>query len=88
MVDWSIVPLTGGFSGSHVYHVTGTAVSHSKAVSWAVVLKVLRADPLHGDPADWAYWRREALLYTSGLLDDLPGGLRTPLFPRRRRVNR
>ncbi len=29
VVDWSIVPLTGGFSGSHVYHVTGTAVSHS-----------------------------------------------------------
>ena len=77
-VDWGIVPLTGGFSGSHVYRVTGTAVSQSEPVSWAVVLKVLYTDPLHDDPVGWAYWRREALLYTSGLLDDLPGGLRAP----------
>ena len=78
VANWSIVPLSGGFSGSHVYHVTGTAMSQSGAAPWAVVLKVLRADPLHDVPAGWAYWRREALVYASGHLDHLEGGLRAP----------
>jgi hypothetical protein len=29
-------------------------------------------------PAHWNYWRREALVYTSGLLDALPDGLAAP----------
>ncbi len=32
----------------------------------------------HEERKQYTYWRREALLYTSGLLDDLPGGLRAP----------
>jgi hypothetical protein len=51
----------------------------------SAVLKVVgrRADghsrwPAADDPAHPYYWRREALAYTSGLLDRLRGGLRAP----------
>jgi hypothetical protein len=42
------------------------------------VLKVLERNPDHDHPDDWYYWKREALLYASGILDNLPAGLRAP----------
>lgn len=39
---------------------------------WNVVLKVLARTAGQDDPARIEYWRRELLLYRSGLLDDLP----------------
>ncbi len=51
----------------------------------SAVLKVIghsasgHAHWLSGDEPDhWLYWQREALAYRSGMLDDLPGGLRAP----------
>ena len=76
--DKEIIPLTGGFSGAHVYRLAGTAQADGGSVPWALVLKVLHADLARDDPAGWDYWKREALLYASGLLDELPGGLRAP----------
>jgi hypothetical protein len=39
---------------------------------------VLAPAPGRADPAHPRYWKREPLLYRSGLLGDLPGGLRAP----------
>jgi hypothetical protein len=63
----------GGFG---VYRVSGHARTGVPVVPWAVVLKTTHRLPDHDDPDDWNYWKREALLYASGLLDDLPPGLR------------
>lgn len=70
---------TGG-----VYRVTGTADDHGVARSWALVVKVLsplaagNVPAVTEDIAHPLYWKREALAYQSGLLDDLPTGMRAP----------
>lgn len=55
-----------------LYRVSGSARSQDRVLDWSVVLKVFTA-PLESaldDPAQPFYWRREALAYQSGLLDD------------------
>ena len=75
-----------------LYHVAGHADDRGRRVSWTAFVKVLSAsgaaDADSGsmgwnfrpsdEPTHWNYWKREALVYTSGLLDDLPPGLRAP----------
>ncbi len=92
--DWTITPagyklineVTAG-----LYRVAGTARDGDMPVPWSIFLKVLRAssgDGAHGSPSGgftpsdepqhWNYWKREALLYASGLLDDLAPDLVAP----------
>ncbi|HEY3078750.1 MAG TPA: hypothetical protein VGM69_02470 [Chloroflexota bacterium] len=77
---WEVAPLHGGVGAltgeSRVYRVTGTAVVGTAEQPWTVVLKVLAPVAGQDDPAHSRYWKREPLLYGSGLLDDLPAGLR------------
>jgi hypothetical protein len=51
-------------------------------LAWSLVLKVISlgaSDVSHASPDESheLYWKREALAYQSGLLDDLPGGITT-----------
>lgn len=70
---YRVSPLRGGPAGSglatELYLVSGA--------TWRVVLKLCAPAPDQDDPAGTRYWRREPLLYGSGLLDDL-AGLRAP----------
>jgi hypothetical protein len=81
---WDAVPLRGGSGAgslggeSALYALTGTARVGAAERPWSAVLKVLAPAPDRDDPADARYWKREPLLYRSGLLEDLPGGLRAP----------
>ena len=86
---WETIPLvhrvinrvTGG-----VYRVRGFAHGGEQSFSWSLVLKILH-HPEH-DPASqfnpseelghWNYWRREALVYESDLLNSLPITLAAP----------
>ncbi len=74
-----------------VYRVTGTATDAGREAPWGAVLKTYHtpADrPLpdgttvareHADDEGTShYWKREALAYASGLLEDLPGGIAAP----------
>lgn len=69
-----------------LYRVSGTARVGGLAQPWSVFLKLLRHLPPAADsnfnpsddPAHWNYWRREALVYQSGLLEHLPPGLAAP----------
>jgi hypothetical protein len=45
---------------------------------WRVVLKVLAPSSVQDNPTHIYYWKREPLLYRSGLLDSLTAGLRAP----------
>jgi len=58
--------------------LTGTARVGAAERPWSAVLKVVAPAAGQDDPADGLYWRREALLYGSGLLDDLPGRVCAP----------
>ena len=77
--EWHVecihLPVNAGTCG--VYRVTGSAQLQDRAVPWSMILKVAQlADGVQAssdDPAHWNYWKREMLLYESGLLDDLPG---------------
>ena len=69
-----------------LYRVGGAARAGGEPRAWTVFLKELRHLPPDAgssfnpsdDPAHWNYWRREALVYQSGLLDGLPPELAAP----------
>lgn len=79
---WDAVALKGGTdpqSGARsLFLLKGTASVGSVKRPWRVVLKVLARGAGHADPAHVDHWEREALIYGSGLLDDLPPGLCAP----------
>ncbi|QLE39633.1 hypothetical protein FD723_03425 [Nostoc sp. C052] len=66
--------------------ITGIANNGSEQLSWSVILKILHLQPKNAgsifnssqDPTHWNYWQREALIYTSGILDNLTGDLVAP----------
>src|SRR5258708_23089047 len=82
MSDWT-GPATSG-----VYRLAGTGRDQDREVEWSLILKVLSLKVLSPTPEGRTpasceqghvlYWKREALVYQSDLLDDLPGGVRGP----------
>ncbi|HEY0069045.1 MAG TPA: hypothetical protein VGE04_03660, partial [Chloroflexia bacterium] len=83
--DWrvEVVEASMGAATGGVYRVAGNAMCGGAKASWSVILKVVSAGAPGGhndfrDEAHPLYWKREALAYASGLLDDLPGGIRAP----------
>lgn len=78
MSDWT------GAATSGVYRVSGTGRDQGQEVEWSLILKAISRTPAGKAPAGSEqehvlYWKREALVYQSDLLDDLPGGLRGPV---------
>lgn len=71
-----------------VYRVTGTAEDERGIHPWSLILKVAQSPANVGmtdmgegpDESHWNYWRREPLLFASGLLNDLPAGFVAPRF--------
>jgi hypothetical protein len=84
--DWRYEPLhMGGGRMAGVIGLvrfSGQAREQGEQVStaWSMVLKAFRGAE-GGDSNEitgWDYWKREILAYESGLLEDLPAGLRAP----------
>jgi len=79
--DWQVKPLENKLvnpvSGG-VFKVTGHSGSGDTGVERSAILKILKARNRGDNPHDWNYWKREALAYQSGLLENLPGGLKAP----------
>jgi hypothetical protein len=72
-------PVGGGFSQAVIYRFEGQARTPDDHVPWSLILKVLgSASTTKQEPASPEYWKREALIYQSGLLDTLPAGLAAP----------
>lgn len=81
VADWSATAVTTGSTmAAGVYRLTGTARAGVVAAPWSVILKqvAVGADPVDLNPTSASYWRREPLVFTSGLLDGLDGGLAAP----------
>ena len=71
-------PATGG-----LYRVTGSGRQDARPVPWSLILKIahLPEDAPQGwgtDLLHFGYWKREALAYQSGILQDLGPGLQSP----------
>ncbi len=85
VLDREISQLAGAGNATTrgLFRISGAARSAAgKTTSWRVVLKVIGDTDLFGsgychEPADWNYWKREALAFESGLLDGWAG----PLWP-------
>ncbi len=88
---WTATPLTHRIINEvtgGLWRVAGAAQIGDSVRAWSVILKIIggvTSDPTSpfaptAEPGHWNYWRREPLVYASGLLDTLPAGLRAPRF--------
>jgi hypothetical protein len=84
--EWSCEPLKLAFGTTTggLYRCSGTSQEESRTVPWSLILKVTRP-PLNAatavageETSAFNYWKREALVYQSAVLDDLPGGMAAP----------
>ncbi len=84
---WDAVPLREGANAFNaarpLFLLRGVARVGAAERPWHVVLKGFAPVAALDDPAGIDYWKREWLLYDSGLLDALPAGLRAPRCYRR-----
>lgn len=85
LLKWQLQELAGwtGLATGGVYRLIGTGLNRDQETEWSLILKVLTLTPAgKASAADKQehvlYWKREALVYQSQLLSDLPGGLRGP----------
>jgi hypothetical protein len=77
--DWSLQQIYAGTSDAlGLYRFRGEAVDQGSSVRWSLVLKALGRPAQPSEPTHWNYWKREWHAYQSGLLTDLPGGLKAP----------
>ena len=78
--SWDIVGLTpgAGSATAGIARVSGLAEVNGRLTDWSIILKTLVPGPPAADPTSWNYREREALLYDSGLLEELAGDLRAP----------
>jgi hypothetical protein len=89
ILDWRMSQLGGG-AGNPVsvglYRFEGTGQDGEEQMAWSVILKILQSPANAGwvnmgegdDQSHWNYWKREVLIYQSGLLETLPDGLVAP----------
>lgn len=88
--DWRVGQLAGG-AGNPVsvglYRFEGIGQSESNdRIPWSIILKVIQSPANEGkenlgegdDQTHWNFWKREPLIYQSGLLETIPGGLIAP----------
>ena len=77
---WQVQALSGGFEqGSSVQRISGVGEVNGKSTPWSLILKTITRMPGNSaSPQASHYWQREPNYYQSGLLADLPGGLRAP----------
>jgi len=85
--EWSFKRLPGGDINpitAGIYRFSGKAMGKSGETPWSLILKIVNWVDFTGtpmeknyinEPADWNYWKREALAYRSGILDQARGNL-------------
>ena len=79
VLEHSCQPVGGGFSEALIYRFEGQARTPDGLMPWSLMLKALgSASTTNQEPASPEYWKREALIYQSGLLDTLPVELAAP----------
>lgn len=89
LLDWRVNQIGGGLGNpvsAGLYRVSGIGQDGDKRMAWSSILKVIQSPANAGwsdmgegeDQTHWNYWKRELLIYQSGLLDTLPDGLLAP----------
>ncbi|HEU5101274.1 MAG TPA: hypothetical protein VFU22_19760, partial [Roseiflexaceae bacterium] len=85
LLEWNVEAVNHGMGSatSGMYRFTGESLVDSHPTPWSIMLKVMRLDASSNNPATRdvshpLYWEREALVYQSDLLRELPGGITAP----------
>ena len=79
VIDWACEQLHGGIGvGTAIFRFAGQGRDGGKAAPWSLILKTLCPGEDNTPISAWNYYKREADVFRSGLLDDLPGGLAAP----------
>jgi hypothetical protein len=83
VAEWSVSPVSHEKvieSTAGLYRFQGHAQVDGEMQPWSAVLKILRKPDQEDSQSflGWDYWKREMLAYQSGLLADLPAGMRAP----------
>jgi hypothetical protein len=87
VINWEVAPLLlSKTSPAAVYRIAGSAQTGDGVLPWSLVLKESQAQVsstslghnTSNDPKSQWYWKRELLVYQSGLFDELPEGFATP----------
>jgi Phosphotransferase enzyme family len=67
---------TSNFTTSGIYHLHGFVRIMNEQLPWSIILKVIKPDSAEKEESlHHNYWRREALVFESKLLDDLPDSI-------------
>ena len=83
LLTWHLQPIHYAFNQSTggLYRLAGKARRAGATHDWSMILKVVHTSdgPFGGsnDPAHPNYWKRELLMYESGMLEEIPG-IRAP----------
>jgi hypothetical protein len=78
LLSWNCIPLGKNKEESSVFRVFCNVLNHKEKRVYALILKILKPDALRKESHHYYYWKREALVYQSGILNQLPAGIRAP----------
>jgi hypothetical protein len=77
---WQVQAVYGGAEqGSTIQRISGVGDAGGQSIPWSLILKTIRCGSQNSaSPEASHYWKREPNYYSSGLLANLPAGLRAP----------
>jgi len=78
LVSWNLYPLGKEKGESSVYSVSCCALENHVEISKNLILKILKPDAKRNHTDHYYYWIREALVYRSGILNQLPPVIHAP----------
>jgi hypothetical protein len=77
--EWHCEPIHGGVELTNaIFRCHGLADSGDKVLHWSLIAKMTSKDTHNDHPDGYRYWRREALAYQSGFLQNMPKYLSAP----------
>lgn len=80
LISWNCSPLGKSKEESSVYRVFCTLrINNDRSRDYALIVKVLKPDSRRNQVDHYYYWKREALVYDSGILTQLPQDIRAPI---------
>lgn len=70
---------TPNFTTAGIFHLQGIAAKNHELLPWSIIIKIIKSDSEEKDnPHHHNYWRREALVFQSMVLEDLPYNIKAP----------
>ncbi|WP_096271470.1 oxidoreductase family protein [Paucisalibacillus globulus] len=82
ILNWRVNPIksrTQNFTTSGIYRLCGLARVEGADTTWSLIIKVVEQEAEEkNNPNHFNYWKREALVFKSGLLNELPKVIQTP----------